>query len=337
MGIELAGGQVAAVASAATTRCWARGRCAGRSSARSRTHLSEKILFGELKAGQIVIVDADGEGAGGEVHLQGRGQAGRGARRPAGGSSRRSGEGRHRPGQLTGRRPADAPGTAQTAAVGRSSQAQCYRGRAYDPSAQPADQAVGDQGSERTALAALSSCQAASRRLAGHRAGGGPQHGQQRAPALPVGALVALAHRPGRRRRAARRSHAQSAATGQRRAARPGRRADQRAEFHHRRPTSGRPPRPSAGSSDSASRHSAADGPSAAGLRPGDQPASTRRTLVSRTGVPLAESEAGDRGRGVTPDTRQRPAARRAEAGYRAAMLGHQDPGASCSRRARRG
>ena len=47
-------------------------------------HLSEKILFGELKAGQIVIVDAEGDGRGGQVHLPRRSQAGGGAGRAAG-------------------------------------------------------------------------------------------------------------------------------------------------------------------------------------------------------------------------------------------------------------
>ena len=46
----------------ATTRCSAPGRCAAPSSARSRTSLSEKILFGELRPGQIVLVDVEGEG-----------------------------------------------------------------------------------------------------------------------------------------------------------------------------------------------------------------------------------------------------------------------------------
>ena len=39
-----------------------RGRCAAPSSARSRTSSREKILFGELRPGQIVVVDAEGEG-----------------------------------------------------------------------------------------------------------------------------------------------------------------------------------------------------------------------------------------------------------------------------------
>ncbi len=46
--------------SAASTRCWAHGRCAARSSARSRTQLSEKILFDEIEPGQIVLVDVEG-------------------------------------------------------------------------------------------------------------------------------------------------------------------------------------------------------------------------------------------------------------------------------------
>ena len=37
--------------------------------------LSEKILFGELKAGQIVMVDVEGTGAGRAVHVPGRAQA----------------------------------------------------------------------------------------------------------------------------------------------------------------------------------------------------------------------------------------------------------------------
>ena len=44
-----------------------RGRCGAPSSARSRTQLSEKILFDEIGPGQLVTVDVenwDGEGAG---------------------------------------------------------------------------------------------------------------------------------------------------------------------------------------------------------------------------------------------------------------------------------
>ncbi len=44
-----------------------RGRCGAPSSARSRTQLSEKILFDEVGPGQLVTVDVDnwdGEGAG---------------------------------------------------------------------------------------------------------------------------------------------------------------------------------------------------------------------------------------------------------------------------------
>ena len=44
--------------------------------------LSEKILFGEVRPGQIVLVDTTGEGDEADVHLRGRGQ-GRAARRPA--------------------------------------------------------------------------------------------------------------------------------------------------------------------------------------------------------------------------------------------------------------
>ena len=46
-------------------------------------NLSEKILFGELKAGQIVIVDVEGHRRGRAVHVQGRAQARRGARHAA--------------------------------------------------------------------------------------------------------------------------------------------------------------------------------------------------------------------------------------------------------------
>ena len=56
MGIELTADAKDLLAKRATTRSWAPGRCAARSSARSRTSLSEKILFGELRPGQIVVV-----------------------------------------------------------------------------------------------------------------------------------------------------------------------------------------------------------------------------------------------------------------------------------------
>ena len=51
--------------------------------------LSEKILFGELRPGQIVLVDAEGEGDDARLHLRRRGE-GRAARRPAGGDRRRA-------------------------------------------------------------------------------------------------------------------------------------------------------------------------------------------------------------------------------------------------------
>ena len=62
--------------------------------------LSEKILFGELRPGQIVLVDVEGEGDEARLHLRRRGE-GDAARRAAGrGSSRRTD--RRRPGHSTG-------------------------------------------------------------------------------------------------------------------------------------------------------------------------------------------------------------------------------------------
>jgi hypothetical protein len=49
--------------SAASIPCWEPGRCAARSSATSRTSLAEKILFGELHPGEIVVVDVAPEGS----------------------------------------------------------------------------------------------------------------------------------------------------------------------------------------------------------------------------------------------------------------------------------
>ena len=43
--------------------------------------LAEKMLYGEVGPGQIVLVDVEGEGADGDVHLQG--PEGRRAARPA--------------------------------------------------------------------------------------------------------------------------------------------------------------------------------------------------------------------------------------------------------------
>ncbi len=93
--------------------------------------LSEKILFGELRPGQIVIVDAEGERRDGEVHLHRRPQARRGARRarPGDGERARRQQGQqreqlerqHRPpgrrrhrlrGRLTAARRATSPGSA---------------------------------------------------------------------------------------------------------------------------------------------------------------------------------------------------------------------------------
>ena len=58
-----AGRQGPARRPAASTRCSARVRCGARSSARSRTRLAEKMLYGEVRPGQIILVDVEGEGA----------------------------------------------------------------------------------------------------------------------------------------------------------------------------------------------------------------------------------------------------------------------------------
>ena len=103
--------------------------------ARDRGPLSEKILFGELTAGQIVVVDVDdGEGERAEVHLPRRGQADRPARHPAGGPLGRRGDhvARHHDGtevDLSGVWPQIPLYTAVSDAVGEDGHARRRRSR----------------------------------------------------------------------------------------------------------------------------------------------------------------------------------------------------------------
>jgi hypothetical protein len=60
MGIELTRRPRTCWPRRATTPCSVPARCGAPSSARSRT-LSEKILYGELKPGEFVVVDATGD------------------------------------------------------------------------------------------------------------------------------------------------------------------------------------------------------------------------------------------------------------------------------------
>ena len=86
--------------------------------------LSEKILFGELRPGQIVVVDTTARATSAEVHLPRRAQAGPGPGHAAGGRRRRrSDEERHglhgRGGTREGPAPSGVPRCRAVAAVGR--------------------------------------------------------------------------------------------------------------------------------------------------------------------------------------------------------------------------
>ena len=63
MGIELTPAAKALLGRArATTRCWAPGRCAAPSSARSRTRCRRRSCSASSARAQIVVVDTEGEG-----------------------------------------------------------------------------------------------------------------------------------------------------------------------------------------------------------------------------------------------------------------------------------
>ena len=70
--------------------------------------LSEKILFGEVRPGQIVLVGAEGEGEEADVHLRRRAE-GRPARCPAGRDGDDPGLAGRRPHEPVGRTTADGP------------------------------------------------------------------------------------------------------------------------------------------------------------------------------------------------------------------------------------
>ncbi|WP_264198144.1 hypothetical protein [Pseudonocardia sp. ICBG601] len=60
MGIELTDNAKKLLAHRGSTPSWAPGRCAETIQREIEDQLSEKILFGEIEAGQIVIVDVEG-------------------------------------------------------------------------------------------------------------------------------------------------------------------------------------------------------------------------------------------------------------------------------------
>ena len=266
--------------------------------------LSEKILFSELKAGQIVIVDAEGTGPEAQFTLPGRAQAGRRAGRASDRDRDQAGRvGRHqqrvchRHRGTAERRVTGAPASTTDPAPGhhclgdRARACQDDWPAAVAP-AWPGSAYIGGRGPRpgrrrpapssalaRWARIGPGRVQAGRR----HRAGRLPEDAQQPAPALAVAAQVALRRRPGRRGRAPGAAPLAAAArpgswrSPAWRPCRPVRPSSMTATDH-------RAARPgAAGSSDSASRTSAAEALRGGSSSPRTRRARTRRTFVSRT------------------------------------------------------
>ena len=180
------------------------------------------------------------------------------------------------------------------------------------------------------------SSQAASRTLGGDRPARGPEHGQQAAAALAVAALVARGRAAGCAGGRPCLSQAHCRLTGQ--SSQRG-----RAAVHTSAPSSITPTDhcaaspPSSGSSDSASRTSAAVCAGRWQLIPGHEPGEDAPDVRVEHGVPLAVGEARHGGGGIGADSGQ--AAQLLGRGrYLAAIAGCVIRSAlACSRTARRG
>ena len=208
-----------------------------------------------------------------------------------------------------------------------------------EPSArQRLDQAVDHQAVQAAVQLGVVGEPGGGQRGPGHRAGGGPQHGQQGAAALPVGAVPGLAA-TGRTvvRRPAGALPGAQVGDGAVGAARGAGRADQRAELHDRDvPRRGRgglrrqqlawpAPSPHGSAPAQAGRARLPD----AGEHPAD-------VGVDDRGVP-AEGEAGDGRGGVGADAGQREQLGVAVGHPAAVALAPSRSAAACRRRARRG
>ena len=133
----------------------------------------------------------------------------------------------------------------------------------------------------------------AGQRRSRHRGRAAPQRRHDPAPHLPVGAVPGL-HRRAWPSPAGGPGQPPPAAVGQRARRRPVPRADadQRAQFHHRRREPGRPGRFGAAAAMSISARSAAVAGSRGSSTPRTTRDSTRRTLVSTTGVRAPNAKA---------------------------------------------
>ena len=299
------GGQGRCCPSAATTRCSGPGRCAARSSGRSRTACPRRSCSVSSRPGQIVDRGRRGHRRDRQVHLQRACPSPTPCRTPSRPRSRARPAPRHQREQrrrrngrvrrVTAGLPRAGPPPARPASASTRRPAGRFllawaSGREREAVVgQRVDQAVGHQAVQGpgpldragpTASSSARRYRAACRAQHGQQRGRGTAGRCRRISALPPRRAV----RRGRGHPAA--SQAQSRGHRAGRAARPGGRADQRAQLHHRDRPAGRHRglaraaaiRPAA--APPPSRRGRGSGP---GLRPATSRASTRRTLVSST------------------------------------------------------
>ena len=313
--------------------------------------LAEKMLFGEVGPGQIVLVDVEGEGPTATFTFTGQ-KICDAARHAAVRDGRRSADageaaGSRVPTTPTARPTCRSPPTRSSSR--RRAGASPRRGLTRRDRSALQGECVGVRAGARRP--GRSSTRPARQRLAlvgvgpggvepraVHRAVGVAEHGQQPAAALAVGAGPGLA--------AAGRSVVRRVAGGAPRApvgdragvaARVAGGADQRAELHHRdRPGRGGRRRRRAAASAATSRSARVTdggGNSTPGDRPGEHPAD----VGVEHDVPLAEGEAGDRRRRCSRRRRAAPAGRRTTPAPRRRARSTIAVAAACRRSARRG
>jgi ATP-dependent Clp protease ATP-binding subunit ClpC len=264
--------------------------------------LSEKILFGELKAGQIIMVDVKGTGEDAQFTFKGvpkpealpdaplaEVESGASKQQQQNSLTTRSGD----PGLSRG------PGHRHVRGVGAAA-----GGQGVSAAGVVLRQSVADQACQ--CPGPLDGVRPRGIETAGrYRPVRVPEHGEQLAPAVPVGALVGLPAAAARAGRAARQPP--GALTGHRAASAPGtgRGADQGAEFHDGdRPACRRagPGREQGAGQRGLCRRGSGGGP----LLPGDHPRKNPAHVGVEDRMPLAEREACHRRGRVRADAGQR-------------------------------
>ena len=322
----------------ASTRCSVPGRCAARSSARSRTSLAEKMLYGEVGPGQIVAGRRRGRGPEAAFTFTGHARSPSCPTLPPIEPSR---------GRTTGRvpRPADRRRAAHRDLTGGGAAAR-VSGTAVGRSGRQGVRVVGDRTDEAVVDQAARQRVALRRRRPTRRPAGAVHRLVRRRAARRAagrGTAGRCRRRPGRAAAARRTPDTRPRAT---RTGRPtgqaphrgrGRRADQGAELHHRdRPGRPRSARPRAAAPSARSRSArVTDG--AGELHAGDGPGQDPAHVGVEHGVALPEREGRDRGGGVVADAGQRPQRVGSTTAPRRRARSTIAVAAACRRSARRG